>query len=331
MAEKHKSKYKKPENTKYKSRKDLKDYTMDDKDEKMNPKSTGEKQSNVLRKTDKPMVDDGKMDVKWNADDRLYKDLEDGEYDGKHAAKVLKKRQDDGEKSSEKNLKDKYYNLTREQKERLVREYVRRKIEKVLYEQSNESSDLAQLSSQLQDVVANLKKATTEAQQLSRESGVTQHVNHIGSGKFDVSNWFDSDNTVSSFEFGRKINEQTEPEEVPEPNAEVPAPETPAPTDAAPETPAPAPAPTDAAPTDAAPATGEEELSDESKQAVSIERFVKQLQDDGGNIGRIKTLAKVFNLAMKEVEVEDKVNFYKLLKQLAAKKLTNVEAPQETK
>jgi hypothetical protein len=68
----------------------------------MNPKSTGEKQSNVLRKTDKPMVDDGKMDVKWNADDRLYKDLEDGEYDGKHAAKVLKKRQDDGEKSSEK-------------------------------------------------------------------------------------------------------------------------------------------------------------------------------------------------------------------------------------
>jgi hypothetical protein len=331
MAEKHKSKYKKPENTKYKSRKDLKDYTMDDKDEKMNPKSTGEKQSNVLRKTDKPMVDDGKMDVKWNADDRLYKDLEDGEYDGKHAAKVLKKRQDDGEKSSEKNLKDKYYNLTREQKERLVREYVRRKIEKVLYEQSNESSDLAQVSSQLQDVVANLKKATTEAQRLSREQGVTQHVNHIGNGKFDVSNWFDSDNTVSSFEFGRKINEQTEPEEVPEPNAEVPAPETPAPTDAAPETPAPAPAPTDAAPTDAAPATGEEELSDESKQAVSIERFVKQLQDDGGNIGRIKTLAKVFNLAMKEVEVEDKVNFYKLLKQLAAKKLTNVGAPQETK
>jgi hypothetical protein len=335
MAEKHKSKYKKPENTKYKSRKDLKDYTMDDKDEKMNPKSTGEKQSNVLRKTDKPMVDDGKMDVKWNADDRLYKDLEDGEYDGKHAAKVLKKRQDDGEKSSEKNLKDKDYNLTREQKEQLVRQYVRRKIEKVLHEQSNESPDLAQVASQLKIVVANLKKASAEAQRLSRESGVTQHVNHMGGGKFDVSNWFDSDNTVSSFEFGQKINEQTEPEEVPEPNAEVPAPATPepAPTDAAPEIPTPAPAPTDAAlaPTDTAPATGEEELSDESKQAISIEKFVKQLQDDGGNIARIKTLAKVFNLAMKEVDIEDKVNFYKLLKQLAAKKLTNVEAPQETK
>lgn len=135
MAEKHKSKYKKPENTKYKSRKDLKDYTLDDKDGKLNPKSTGEKQSNVLRKTDKPMVDDGKMDVKWNADDRLYKDLEDGEYDGKHAAKVLKKRQDQDEKDNEKNIKDKIENLTREQKERLVREYVRQKISKILREQ----------------------------------------------------------------------------------------------------------------------------------------------------------------------------------------------------
>jgi hypothetical protein len=74
------------------------------------------------------------MYVKYNADDRLYKDVEDGEYDPKHAAKVLKKRQDDGEKASEKNLKDKVYNLTREQKERLVREYIRRKITKVILE-----------------------------------------------------------------------------------------------------------------------------------------------------------------------------------------------------
>jgi hypothetical protein len=135
MAEKHKSKYKKPENTKYKSRKDLKDYTMDDKDGKLNPNSTGEKQANVLRKTDKPMVDDGNMDVKWNADDRLYKDLEDGEYDEKHAAKVLKKRQDQDEKDNEKNIKDKIENLTREQKEMVVREYVRKKIERILTEQ----------------------------------------------------------------------------------------------------------------------------------------------------------------------------------------------------
>jgi hypothetical protein len=140
MAEtKHKSKYTAPKDLaksqKPKPRKDLKDYTLDDKDGKMNPKSTGEKQANVLRKTDKPVVDDGKMDVKWTDKDRLYKKLEDGEYDPKDAAKKLKKRQDDEEKDVEDVLKDKIENLTREQKERLVREYIRRKIVKVLREQ----------------------------------------------------------------------------------------------------------------------------------------------------------------------------------------------------
>ena len=134
MEEKHKSKYKKPENTKYKSRKDLKDYTEDDKKGGLNPKSAGEKQSNVLRKTDKEVVDTGDLYVKYNADDRLYKDLEDGEYDPKHAAKVLKKRQDTDEKDNAKNIKDKIENLTREQKERFIREYVRRKIN-ILVEQ----------------------------------------------------------------------------------------------------------------------------------------------------------------------------------------------------
>ena len=135
MAEKHKSKYKKPENTKYKSRKDLKDYTMDDKDGGMNPKSTKEKQLNVLRKTDKEMVDTGDLNVKYNAEDRLYKDLEKAEYDPKDAAKKLKKRQDAEEKETTAVIKDKIENLTREQKERLVREYVRRKIAKILIEQ----------------------------------------------------------------------------------------------------------------------------------------------------------------------------------------------------
>jgi hypothetical protein len=134
MAEKHKSKYKKPENTKYKTRKDLKDYTTDDKKGGLNPKSAGEKQTNVLRKTDKEVVDNGNYVEKYNADDRLYKDIESGEYDTKHAAKVLKKRQDKDEKDNEKNIQDKIENLTREQKERLVREYVRRKISKLINE-----------------------------------------------------------------------------------------------------------------------------------------------------------------------------------------------------
>ena len=138
MAEKHKSKYKKPENAKPTYRKDIKDYTLDDKDEKLNPYTTGDKIKNVLRKTDKEVVDTGDLYVKYKADDRLYKDVETGEYDPKHAAKVLKKRQDDDEKLSKDQIKDKIENLTREGKERLVREYFSRKIRQQLNEQPTE-------------------------------------------------------------------------------------------------------------------------------------------------------------------------------------------------
>lgn len=141
MAEKHKSKYKKPENTKPKYRKDIKDYTVDDKDGKLNPYTTGEKQSNVLRKTDKEFVDTGDLYLKYNADDRLYKDVEEGEYDPKHAAKVLKKRQDADEKLSKDQLKDKIENLTREGKERFIREYISRKIKRSLHEQGDPSAE----------------------------------------------------------------------------------------------------------------------------------------------------------------------------------------------
>jgi len=140
MADKHKSKYKSPKDLeksqKSKPRKDLKDYTMDDKDGGMNPKSTGDKQLNVLRKTDKEVVDTGDMYVKYNDDDRLYKDIEEGDWDPKTAAKRLKKRQDTEEKETEDVLKDKIENLTREQKERIVREYIRKKISRILSEQT---------------------------------------------------------------------------------------------------------------------------------------------------------------------------------------------------
>ena len=251
MAEKHKSKYKKPENKKHTYRKDIKDYTMDDKDEKMNPKSAGEKLPNLLRKTDKEVIDNGSLVPKYEADDRLYKDLEDGEYDPKTALKRLTKRQDAEAKDVADVLSDKIENLTREQAERVVREYVRRKIERV-------------------------------------------------------------------------INEQIAPEdEEPIDPTAAPAPEVaPDPTAApavSPEAPAPAPAPAPEAP---APAP---EMDAETKQAISIEKFVDQLREDGGNIARIKTLSKVFNLAMKEAEPEDLQNFYKLLRQFAVKKLATIE------
>jgi hypothetical protein len=113
---------------------------MDDKDGKLNPYSTKQKLSNVLRKTDKTVQDDGNYDVKYNADDRLYKDLDDAEYDAKHAAKVFKKRQDAEEKDFL-DIKDKVENLTREQRERLVREYVRRTIVKQLIEQEEKDEE----------------------------------------------------------------------------------------------------------------------------------------------------------------------------------------------
>ena len=108
---------------------------MDDKSNGLNPFTTGDKQLNVLRKTDKEIQDDGKMYPTYNADDRLYKDLEDADYDPKTAAKRLKKRQDDEEKNTSAVLKDKIENLTRESKELLVREYIRRKISRILSEQ----------------------------------------------------------------------------------------------------------------------------------------------------------------------------------------------------
>ena len=133
MAEKHKSKYKKPENTKHTPRKDLKDYTLDNKD-CMNPHSTKEKQANVLRKTDKEVIDNGSQFHKYADADHLYKDLESGEYDPKHAAKVIKKRLDAEEKEVKDVLADKLENLTREQREAVTRKYIQQKLKKYIFE-----------------------------------------------------------------------------------------------------------------------------------------------------------------------------------------------------
>lgn len=137
MAQKHKSKYKSPtdleKSQKPKPRKDLKDYTHDDKDEKLNPYSTEEKQKNVLRKTDKPVIDNGDMVPELKDADRAY--LPDGKHDVKHAAKVMSKRQEEDEKANKKNIKDKIENLTREQKEHIIRQYVRNTVARILKEQ----------------------------------------------------------------------------------------------------------------------------------------------------------------------------------------------------
>ena len=144
MAEKHNSKYKAPKDleksTKPTPRKDLKDYQGDE-TENMVPNSTGKAQKNVLRKTDKEVIDNGSIVPDMKDSDRAYKP--DGEHDPKHAAKVMSKRQDDDEKENKDNIKDKIENLTREQKERLVREMIRRRIKSVLKEQEEPEEEPA--------------------------------------------------------------------------------------------------------------------------------------------------------------------------------------------
>ena len=257
MAEKHKSKYKKPENKKPTYRKDIKDYTMDNKDGNLNPKSAGEKIPNLLRKTDKEMQDDGKMYPTYNADDRLYKDLEDGDYDPKTALKRMKKRQDTEEKDV---LKDKIENLTREQKERLVREYVRRKLINRLVEAApGEEPEIEELPMDAPEAEVPAAEPTAE------------------------------------------VPTETPAPEAPAPTAEVPA-EAPA------ETPAP---------------DANAEMDAPAKEALAIERFSNHLKEEGGNISRLKSIAKVLNATFRESEPEDVQNFYRMLKTFTIKKLAN--------
>ena len=51
-----------------------------------------------------------------------------------------------------------------------------------------------------------LEDAKSVAQDISSEEGVAQHVNMRGNG-YEVSDWFDSDTTVASFENGRSLDE----------------------------------------------------------------------------------------------------------------------------
>lgn len=141
--QKHKSKYKQPKDfeksQKPQTRKDLKDYTVEDKNGKMNPYSTEEKQTNVLRKTDKPFEESENMIPKNKS--HYYK--LNGDHDPKYTAKKRKEYQDD-EESSLKDSADKLKrSLTREQKEYFIQEYIRRRVKKKLQEQAEEDTTAA--------------------------------------------------------------------------------------------------------------------------------------------------------------------------------------------
>lgn len=56
-----------------------------------------------------------------------------------------------------------------------------------------------------------LEIAKDEAQRISKEEGVAQHVNKVGNG-YRVEDFYDSESTVASFEDGRPLNEEAETE-----------------------------------------------------------------------------------------------------------------------
>ena len=141
------AKYKQPKNEKHKARKDLKDYTIDKEVEGMVPNASGEPLPEVPRKDDKEVIDDVEnMVPKVKDSDRVYvtKDMEDG--DSKmpsNALKQLVKNQEEDAKELIDILskKDGGYmtqieKLTKEQKEQLVKEIVKRKVVKFLSEQA---------------------------------------------------------------------------------------------------------------------------------------------------------------------------------------------------
>ena len=284
MAQQHKSKYKTPKDfeksQKPKLRKDLKDYTHDDKKGGSNPKSTGDIQLNVLRKRDKAMQDNGKLYPTYNDDDRLYKDIEDGNYDPKTAAKRLKKRQDAEEKETADILKDKLENLTREQRERVVREYVRKKIVKIIREQ------------------ATTPEKETPAEPTTPDPASTT-----------------PDPTAAP----TTPDPATTTPTTPDPTA---APTTPDPATTTPTTTSPTAAPTTTEPSSATDnASAEKQISPETKEALDLDRFVKYLDKQDGNIAKVKILLKAINLATKDLDPADLVNTYKMLKIATNKRL----------
>ena len=157
MAEKHKTKYKSPKDleksTKPNTRKDIKDYTGDDA-HGMVPNLSKGVQPLVVRKYATDVLDDVENMVPKIVD-HIYKKVEDGEYSPEHARKVFEKMQLAGTEDyikkldridhvaitnslvkpeNEETIKESISKLSEEQKEQVIRKYVRNKIAKILRE-----------------------------------------------------------------------------------------------------------------------------------------------------------------------------------------------------
>jgi hypothetical protein len=61
--------------------------------------------------------------------------------------------------------------------------------------------------SEIFDQNSSYEQAMEEAERVSTEEGVTQHVNDLGNDRYGVSDWYDSERTVATFERGIRIHE----------------------------------------------------------------------------------------------------------------------------
>jgi hypothetical protein len=55
----------------------------------------------------------------------------------------------------------------------------------------------------------NLENLKQKAQKISKEEGVAQHVNKISDDNYEISNWYDDDRTIISYENGEELSETT--------------------------------------------------------------------------------------------------------------------------
>jgi hypothetical protein len=61
--------------------------------------------------------------------------------------------------------------------------------------------------SEISDENSSYEQAMEEAERISTEEGVTQHVDDLGNGRYGISDWYDSERTVATFERGIRVNE----------------------------------------------------------------------------------------------------------------------------
>ena len=287
------AKYKQPTNEKHKSRKDLKDYTMEKDVHGMVPNASGEKMPEVPRKDDKEVIDDVENMIPTTKDaDKIYvtKQMQDG--DGKmsaHALKTLVKNQEEDAKELIDTLskKDGGYmtqieKLTKEQKEKLVREIVKRKVSKFLSEQA-----LNTIKTEADEEAADAEKETpTEtppAEELPASQGADDTQGQTVSQDADATPAADA---TKGQDDASGSQDETSPEDDP---------------------------------ADDAAATEDETINIDDDPRVN--NFVKAIEQKEGALQQIKTLMKVIKHITKNQDEKRRKGILGLLKRVVDKSL----------